>query len=699
MIAWSRRKLLAAVCALSTLVVLALQWVGPWQQVEYAARDMLSIWGRHAPSREDIVFLAIDEPSMTMEGVFPQELAGEPLLRRMLETGWPWPRDIYPVIIEKLAEAGAKVIAFDMMFPTPREGDDAFRAALEKYEDRVIVGSNFLDSDTSGGQAAVYSEPSQTLIPASGQPDHRVGFVNMWPDPDGVVRRVYYRRTRHEVFGMMKREEEKPLLSLSTRIVEKSGFKNHIPENTAGHLIRFPKPTEYTMSGEGFPPQSIYRILFSKTWNTPPYSGGSYFKDKIVLIGPYGNVHKDYIKTPKGETPGPIVHLAAVNAALLDEFLIEPPVWMTQLLVALGGFFAWLLAYYFSKPIIRFLALLGTLLVSLWLVFLLYSMVGFYPLIAGPALAMVVSSVVWLAWEQLLEQRERLRTRRTMERYMSKTVVKELLDNPNTWREALGGRRQPLAILFTDLRGFTTLTESGDSQRLVQQLNEYFGVMVGIVFEFDGRLDKFIGDAIMAVWGEFRSGGPADDVCKAVRAGLKMRDALKTLNVKWVEQGWPEFHMGVGINHGEVISGNMGCEEKMELTVIGDSVNLASRLEGATKEYGIDLLLGQDALHYARDQFHLVIVDRLQVKGKTQAVEIATVLGEKSTPLPVDQQAWLSAHEQASGLYRAGKFAAARDIFAQWPAHSISRVYVQRCENLIANPPEQWDGVYRMTKK
>src|SRR5207253_11477521 len=174
----------------------------------------------------------------------------------------------------------------------------------------------------------------------------------------------------------------------------------------------------------------------------------------------------------------------------------------------------------------------------------------------------------------------------------------------------------PATILFSDIVGFTTLSEKADPEELVRQLNEYLSAMTNVVFQNSGTLDKFIGDAIMAVCGNVRSQGKAKDAKAAAHAALGMRRELARLNSAWQAEGRMPLGMGIGINQGDILAGNIGSQDRADLTVIGDAVNLASRLEGLTRIYGVDILVGPTAADLIRDEFHLRSVARAQVKGK-----------------------------------------------------------------------------------
>jgi len=300
---------------------------------------------------------------------------------------------------------------------------------------------------------------------------------------------------------------------------------------------------------------------------------------------------------------------------------------------------------------------------------------------------------------------DKRRVRRTLERYVSKDVVKEVLDNPASFFNSLSGVRKPVTVLFSDIRGFTTLTESGDSAALVKQLNEYFQEMVGAVFSHRGSLDKFIGDAVMAVWGNIDVPGMTtkDGAQQAVATALAMKRSLRKLNDDWKARNMLHLEIGIGINHGEVIVGNLGCQEKMDPTIIGDPVNLGSRLEGLTKEYHLDLLLGEQMAPFVGDTYILRTVDFVAVKGKTKPVDVFTVMGDGAAQT-VSMPVWLARYEDGVRLYRERKFSEAavefQECLRKQPDDYLSSMYLKRCQALIENPPdESWNGVFVMTKK
>jgi adenylate cyclase len=238
-----------------------------------------------------------------------------------------------------------------------------------------------------------------------------------------------------------------------------------------------------------------------------------------------------------------------------------------------------------------------------------------------------------------------------------------------------------------------------DSTQLVAQLNEYLSIMVDDIFSRRGSVDKFIGDAILAVWGHIKSEGPAQDATLAVEAALLMKESLRRLNADWESRGLRGFHMGIGVNYGEVIFGNIGSSRKMEPTVIGDAVNTASRLEGLTKDYGRDLLIGEAAADLIGNSFKLQFVDKVTMKGKTKPLRIYSVVSRGDEPVESQIGEYLKAYELAQASYSAGNFKEARVLFENCLQYStddpLLRMYIERCITLLERPSDgAWTGVH-----
>ncbi len=403
--------------------------------------------------------------------------------------------------------------------------------------------------------------------------------------------------------------------------------------------------------------------------------------------------------------PGPEMHLNAINALLGGGFVRETDRSTNFLLIAGAGLLAWLLCIFVPSPLLR-LPLVAVMCLA-WFAAaeLLFNYASLYLLTFAPLLTLTSSGVACLSWDFFVEQREKARVRGKFERYVSKQVVQEIVDNPESYFTTAGGVRKSVAVFFSDLRGFTSLTEQAeDSQALVAQLNEYFDVMVEPVLSNNGCLDKLIGDAIMAVWGNIQSRGPALDVRDAITSALKMRESLPKLNEQWVAAGKKPLAMGMGINYGEVIVGDLGSKQQKNFTVIGDAVNLASRIEGTTKEYGVDLLVGEDAAKLVQDYFLMQTGGLTQVKGRKKPVELFYVIGERPAVIEPRQEEYMRIYGEGMALYIKGDFVTAGEKFKRslelHPPDALAKVYIERCAIMAKDPvPEGWNGVFVMKGK
>ena len=418
------------------------------------------------------------------------------------------------------------------------------------------------------------------------------------------------------------------------------------------------------------------------------------------MLGPLAGRFRDFFRTPIGTIPGPEIHLHAIAAAASGAFYTRAGAGLVAASCLLMGLMAWLLNVFLKRPLLA-LALLGVVLaVYVASAFLAYNYADFIPGLLYPSLSLLFAGLAAFGYDFALERREKARVRRSLERYVSRDVVRELLDHESELLGQLGGVRRDVAVLFSDVRGFTALSESADPETLVAQLNEYLAEMVGIVFRHHGTLDKFIGDAVMAVWGTVTSEGPRGDCLRAARAALSMLETVETMRRRWRAEARAELKLGIGLNFGQAVFGNIGSEEKMEPTVIGDAVNLASRLEGTTKKYNVPIVLSGSVARHVRGEVPLCMLDLVRVKGRSAPVEIYTV------PLDGDARVvfpdWLERHEQGWEHYRSGRFSEAAECFDSIAARELAAVaaMVERCRGLIAAPPAgPWDPVTNLDSK
>jgi adenylate cyclase len=664
----------------------------PWRG-EQSFEDLLRREGRKTAAPQDFVFLGIDQSTLQLPPLTAEEVSGNRAFQLMTAQPFPWSREVWALLLDRLFGAGARLVVFDLLFNPPNDGDPAFHAALDRYHDKAVVGANF---DMENGAQAI--TPNDALIPPPQLLDDRVGFVNFFPDSiDGKTRAVAYRVTNRQLAGLPPEPSEEVYESLSARALAKIGHGSDVPRDFRGYMIRFTAPN-------AFEPRRLYEVFDPKLWHAD-YADGAFFKDKIVMVGPSAQVLHDIVDTPMSPTTsGPELHLQAMAAALGHEFLRPTPPKFGLTLVAGAGLIAWALVAFVRKPLLCVGALVAITAAYLGMARLSYDKTGLLLLTVPVLSALLLSGSFSLGFEYAVERLEKLRTRRTLERYVSKNLVKEILENPDSYYSSLRGVRVPVSILFSDLIGFTTLAEKADPEALVAQLNEHLSRMTSVIFSTGGTLDKFIGDAIMAVWGNVRSLGMAQDAKNCARAALGMRRELAQLNQKWRGEGRMGLGMGIGINQGEVIVGNIGSQERMDPTVIGDSVNLASRLEGLTRVYGVDILVGASAAELVREEVHLRSVARVQVKGKIKPVDVFTFVGARDEKVDPEFLKWLETYEEGLEKFRARDFTESKILFSRflefYPDDPLAKMYLERTlEYEQAPPDEAWDAVEVFTKK
>jgi adenylate cyclase len=663
--------------------------------------DVLRREGRKTKTHSDFVFLGIDQTSLSLK---PEEedWSNNRALQLMSAQPYPWYREVWALLLDRLFQAGARLVMFDIVFDKPKEGDDLFRAALDRYHDEVVIGANFDFSQLrQQGPMIVKAPPAESLIPSPQMQDDRVGCVIIFPDPlDNRIRSVCYRFTEQQLLGNEPLPDEIPYEALSTRALRKLGHAGDIPDDLEGHLVRFGELNAY-------PPRPLWEVFDPKLWKAN-YKDGAFFKDKIVVVGASSQIAHDVFDTPiNPATPGPIFHLYALAAALDHEFLRDTPIRIGFILVLIGGTAAWTLVAFLRRPFLAFVTLLLIAAAYLGFARVLYDRIGLLLMVVPPVSAFLASGLSGLGFEYALERLEKLRTRRTLERYVSKNLVKEILDNPGGYYSSLLGARRPVTVLFSDLVGFTSLSEKADPAALVSQLNRYLSAMVPMVFDNGGTLDKFIGDAIMAVWGNVSSRGAAEDAKAAVRAALGMRRVMAKLNEAWRGEGINPLAFGVGINHGEAVVGNIGSyepHERLDPTVIGDAVNLASRLEALARTYTVDILIGASAAELVRDEFHLRSVARVQVKGKTEPVDVVTLVGARRDDVDPEFLKWLQTYEEAIVKFRKRDFKDAKILFSHflefYPDDALGKMYLAMTLDYEQSPPnEAWNAVEVFKKK
>lgn len=688
----SRRRLaeLAGIClGVAVICWFAFPRLSVLIQSDLLVQDKLAALTPPRSLANDFAFVAIDDQSLRSDQFWPEDVAASTSLQSM-QQGWPWPRNVYADAIERILGAGAKIVVIDLIMDKPRPGDAELRKALDAHPQQIVLGSNYaaevVNPDHPELATSTPAVPSTTLID-DGLRDPRVGFVNFWPTAlDKAVRAAPYGFDRHGHYD-----------SLGAAALRMLGHADRIPSSNTIHPFRL---ADFST----IPTVSICNLFVPSIWQST-LKNGAIFKDKIVLIGPSAAILHDEQIVPAWESsqqvvPGPMLHINAISAALHGDFYRRASDAARLFAVILAAILALAIAHRIRHPLLAFTIVLGCCATYLAAAVITSREFDFLLPVVQPGATFLIAGATCIVWNFAQARRESSRMRSTLERYVSRNVVKEILDNRDDFLGKLGGTRQPMTVFFSDVRGFTTFAEKEDAHSIVEQLNEYLGEMVGIIFRHHGTVDKFMGDGIMAVWGNVVSEGAPADAAHAAHAALEMLERLKRLNETWTARGLTPFVIGIGLHHGEAVFGNIGSSEKMEPTVIGDTVNLASRVEGLTKKYGVALCITQPLAELVAEQFLLRSVDLVQVVGKTRPVEIFTVLGTRDEAIP----GWHKRYEAAIADFRARRFAEAsaelRALCAELPADKLCAIYLERAERFVTEPPPaDWNGAEIATSK
>jgi adenylate cyclase len=431
------------------------------------------------------------------------------------------------------------------------------------------------------------------------------------------------------------------------------------------------------------------------------------FRDKLVLLGPTALGIGDIRNTPFQQRTymgveihaniiDNLLHLTDPARTFLSRGNREEAIDLAAIVVLGLGLGVWFARV---RPILATVTAVVVLLLFMGGLHVAFARWGMWLSFVVPAATLLANYGGVTSFRMIFEEREKRKVRRTFSQYVSPGVIRLLENDPARYLRR-GGELKELTVMFSDIRGFTAMSEGMTPDELVRLLNEYLGEMTDIVFRRWGTLDKYIGDAIMAFWG---SPFPQEDHAqRACFAALDMCARLEELNAQWRDAGRKTLAIGVGVNTGPVNVGNMGSDKRLAWTVMGDNVNLASRLEGLTKEYGVRIVLSEGTWQQVAKDFVGRELDRIRVKGKAQPVgiyELLDVAGDGSRHATL-----LSAFEDAMAAYRRREWDAAAQKFQSLlelhPDDGPSRVFLSRsCEFMVESPPPDWDGVYVMKTK
>ena len=736
------------------------------QDIEQRSLDLrFGVRGSRRPD-PNIVIVGIDEKTLQKIG------------------SYPLPRSNYALLIKKLKEDGARVVAFDMTFPLPESNqalsvlntidndffahaspaqreeirslrqrvdlDQQFADALKSAGD-VVLGHLFLDADRAN-----YEDPKtadayfdviwakafpQVLKTKSGKKDFDVtdawikaggpsakgieanlpeiaeaaasyGFFNIMPDDDGTLRRalfmIHYRyRDEDYFFPPLDLEvlqlyegipDQQVAAYMSADGLDRIEFGTHTlrTRQDGKALINYVGPYQ------SYPHYSMSDVLDGQL---PSHI----FRDKIVLVGATALGIGDLRNTPFQQQSGAYMGVE-VHANIIDNLLHSDEPHRTFLVrsfreemvdIALIVVFGAGLGMWFGRcrPATATVTVLLVITGFTAFVYFAFAHWGRWFSYVVPATTLVISYVSATSFRVVFEEREKRQIRKTFSQYLSPAVISVMEKNPEKYLRP-GGEIQDLTIMFSDIRDFTAMSESMSPDDLVHLLNEYFTAMTDILLREFGTLDKYIGDAIMAFWGSpYPMKKHAYHACLTA---VQMIERLDELNRNWSTRGFPQIAIGIGVNSGPVNVGNIGSEKRLSWTVMGDNVNLASRLEGMTKQYRVKIIVSETTYREVKHHFVTREIDKIRVKGKQQPVRIYELMALVAQA--ERHQALVAAYNQALESYRAHEWEEAagklQALLRDYPSDGPAQVLMQRClEFAEEHPAEDWDGVYVMKAK
>jgi len=701
-----------------------------WERRTLDIRSRLFADERHRDPR--IVAVVIDQRSIDQVAKLPAEGG--------LDVGWPWPRDFHAAIADFLVRSGARAVAFDMILSersiytrlAVADDDRDFAAATAG---KPVVQSLMLTREPPDGSGVppdrrwpdglLANRGTRRLARPPAEPKNKatlpvapligaaasLGWIGFEPDEDGICRSML----PAAAYAPAGSRDAVEVWSLPFALAAVLGAKletdparraaeglrlngRRVPLDEDGRfLLRF-------HGGEGtyqqFQAWSVLRSakLVAAGAEPDPAAKPESFRDKIVIVGATAAGLLDFRPTSLHEvTPGYVIHATALDNLLNGDGLYRPALLPRTLALLVFGTVVGALFGAITTLRGSSIAAVGLIIAYIGLALWVFSTFQVWLLIVTPIVAIAAAHLGDTGYGYLTEGRERKFLRGAFSRYVAPEVVDQLVKNPGQF--ALGGETRELTIMFADVAGFTTLSEGRPPAQLVQLMNECFTEITNVIQGHGGTVDKFIGDAVMAFWN-----APVeypDHAARACRATQDLLKALVRLNVGWAARGLPAISMRVGAATGPALVGNVGSSTKFNYTVMGDTVNLASRLEGAAKVFGTLNLVAGSTVQAAAGAVACRELDWLAVKGKSEAVPVFEIMPGEATPSRIE--AW---ERYAAGLaaYRGRRFDEAREQFEvalkAEPEDGPSKEMITRCdEYLVTPPPDDWRGEHVLHSK
>ncbi|MFW5488390.1 MAG: CHASE2 domain-containing protein [Desulfovibrio sp.] len=710
------------------------------ERLELSAFDLRLLARGPQESSHQVSIIAVDEESLIKYG------------------RWPWDRELTAKLVSKIDSYGPKAVGYDIVFSEPQANpageelvelirnakriglkptlelrryfkerlgatnqDAQLARALLGAKSHQILGYYFnLDpksADDTGkntlGRAARYFEkqldggkrPDVLGVPRAFKPRTNTellakavgsqAFFNVIPDADGTIRRynmvigfngTYYQPLAAAMFSRAVPQAPPMLLVTQNGMVGAQWERHFVPTDAKGRML-----LNYRGPAGAIPHIPAWKVLDG---DVDP----ALFKHHYLLVGVTAPTVYDLRVTPYGVAyPGLEIHATALDNMLTQDF-IRHPEWAPLMDIAAIWIFAGVTVAFLWRARTVVTLLSFTVLAFGFIYANQYFLTAkqYWLNIVYPLLSFAGTYLALNTYRYLFSDLQKKQIRSAFSKYLDPNVVEQVTADPD--RLCLGGERLELSVLFSDIRSFTSISEGLSPDNLVALLNEYLTDMTKIVMRNKGLLDKYIGDAVMAVFG-----APyhyPEHPVEACNTALEMQYQLEVLNRSLEKRSLPRLAIGIGINTGEMVAGNMGSQERFDYTVMGDNVNLASRLEGLTKTYGVGIIISQFTQEQVSVHFWTRPLDLVRVKGKKDAVEIFELQAPIHEAQPLDYTAeYLEMIED----YRSARFEAglekARLLAESHPEDKTVALYLERLQALQADPPEQWDGVWTFTTK
>lgn len=659
---------------------------------------------------------------------------------------WPWSRDKLGRLLLRLQEEGVAVIAMDMMFPeseqniadtilkqlefkkiitpelntmlkkiTPQFNNDAI-LANDMADKDIVLGLTFLPRPETSGflppPSIVLKTPDEQKLEFISLPGYisnisilqtaakDAGFINVFTDPDGIIRRVpLLMRYKNNLYPSLALSAVKLFLLTDIRLVTAtySDFIQVESVHVGDHVIPTDAQTQMLIPFKG------------KSYTYPYYSASDVLnkklplkalEGKIVFVGTSATGLGDLRATAiEGTFPGVEIQATIADSILKNQFSYRPA-WTVGAEITITIVVGLIFLFLFSFLGPRLLAL-SSILIPLCLFLLnkwLWEKTGLVLFVLIPALLIIALAVMNMVHGYLFETRRRERLKEMFGQYVPETHIDEMLKASGTY--TLLGEDRQMTVLFADIRNFTSISEPMAASELKEMLNEFFTPMTEIIFNHHGTIDKYIGDLIMAFWGAPLK--DQDHAEHALGAALDMQIAVEKLKPAFVERGWAEINIGIGLNSGIMSVGDMGSKFRRNYTVLGDAVNLGSRLEGLTSFYGVKII-ASEATTQSQPSFVFRQLDRVRVKGKKSGINIYEVIC-RTAEQTEETKNQIQLSDQALDNYFKQEWDLSYQIFNRlnemYPAVKMYSLYLNRIIGFKENPPsEEWDGVYAHAAK